>query len=91
MLKVFSVHIHLGRGMDQCTRNSNAVSTEIQAACRRAAKSVCVVTSSRYTNPLRLSHRKTNPPVRDLVIVAAIDSHHYDRSNEPRIGAQKCT
>ncbi|GBM12748.1 hypothetical protein AVEN_173710-1 [Araneus ventricosus] len=35
------------------TRYSIAGSAEVQAACRRATKSICVVTTSRYTSSLR--------------------------------------
>ncbi|GBN87654.1 hypothetical protein AVEN_91199-1 [Araneus ventricosus] len=46
------------------TRCSIAGSTEVQAACRRATKSICVVTTSRYTSSLRWPHRKNSNGVR---------------------------
>ncbi|GBO41050.1 hypothetical protein AVEN_189746-1 [Araneus ventricosus] len=46
------------------TRCSIAGSTEVQAACRRATKSICVVTTSRYTSSLRWPHRKKSNGVR---------------------------
>ncbi|GFX01201.1 hypothetical protein TNCV_4581671 [Trichonephila clavipes] len=46
------------RGRDKCASLSRAQSTEVQAACRRATKSVCVVTASRYINSLRLPQKK---------------------------------
>ncbi|GFY34216.1 hypothetical protein TNCV_2505191 [Trichonephila clavipes] len=33
-------------------------STEVQAACKRATKFVCVVTTSRFTKSLRRPHRE---------------------------------
>ncbi|GFV75212.1 hypothetical protein TNCV_3190611 [Trichonephila clavipes] len=44
--------------MDECTRHNNVVYAEGQDACRRANKSVCVVTMSRYTKSSRLSLRR---------------------------------
>ncbi|GBN82224.1 hypothetical protein AVEN_207336-1, partial [Araneus ventricosus] len=44
------------------TRCSIAGSTEVQAACRRATKSICVVSTSRYTSSLRWPIGK-NPTV----------------------------
>ncbi|GFX15434.1 uncharacterized protein TNCV_3303631 [Trichonephila clavipes] len=40
------------------------MSTEVQAACRRETTSVCVVTTSRCTNSLKLSHRQKSNSVR---------------------------
>ncbi|GFV48974.1 uncharacterized protein TNCV_2164641 [Trichonephila clavipes] len=40
------------------TRHSTEGSTEVQAACRRETRSICVVTTSRYTSSLRYPHRK---------------------------------
>ncbi|GBM12420.1 hypothetical protein AVEN_55266-1 [Araneus ventricosus] len=48
------------------TRCSIAGSTEVQAACRLATKSICVVTTSRYTNSLRWPHRKKSNGVRSV-------------------------
>ncbi|GFT90579.1 hypothetical protein TNCV_2729251 [Trichonephila clavipes] len=44
--------------MEECARRT--VSTKVQVACRRATKSVCVVTTSRYINSLRLLHKNSN-------------------------------
>ncbi|GBL92932.1 hypothetical protein AVEN_54586-1 [Araneus ventricosus] len=79
------------------TRCSIAGSTEVQAACRRATKSIFVVTTSRYTSSLRWPHRKksngvrcgergghrTGPP-------RPIQRPGYSTSSQPRTGAQKC-
>ncbi|GBN39566.1 hypothetical protein AVEN_130951-1 [Araneus ventricosus] len=62
------------------TRCSVAGCTQVQAACRRATKSICVVTTSRYTNSLRWPHRK-NPKGEDLANVAAIEPDPHVRSS----------
>ncbi|GFV18263.1 hypothetical protein TNCV_252241 [Trichonephila clavipes] len=56
--------------MDECLLRCYTVSTKVQAASRRSTKSDCVVTSSRFANSLRYSHRK-NSTVLYLVIVTA--------------------
>ncbi|GFV91833.1 hypothetical protein TNCV_2975051 [Trichonephila clavipes] len=60
MFKVSVVYIEAGLSTlwNRGTRRRSTVSTEVQAACRRATKSICEVTSSRYTNSLRLPHRR---------------------------------
>ncbi|GFT75678.1 hypothetical protein TNCV_5059831 [Trichonephila clavipes] len=62
MIKVSAVRILTGLnalcGMDECTRCSSAVSTEIHVKCRQTTKSVYVVSTFRYTKSLRLLHRK---------------------------------
>ncbi|GFV04587.1 hypothetical protein TNCV_294641 [Trichonephila clavipes] len=55
--------------MNVITRRSTAGSTEVQSACRRATKSICVVTTSPYTSTFRLPSRK-NPTV------SAVEAHH---------------
>ncbi|GFU81742.1 hypothetical protein TNCV_3086541 [Trichonephila clavipes] len=49
--------------MDECLCVSSLVYTEVQAACKRAYKFVGAVTTSRYTNPLKLSHMKRSSTV----------------------------
>ncbi|GFX85508.1 hypothetical protein TNCV_3716801 [Trichonephila clavipes] len=44
--------------MDEHPRRTAHKFTEVQVACRRATKYVCVVTTSRYTNSLRMFHGK---------------------------------
>ncbi|GFW74678.1 hypothetical protein TNCV_962531 [Trichonephila clavipes] len=54
MFKASTVHIgrleRAGKCMSHSTRRSSTVSIEEQAARRRATKSVCVVTTSRYVS-----------------------------------------
>ncbi|GFU85258.1 uncharacterized protein TNCV_2385651 [Trichonephila clavipes] len=67
IFKVSAVHVEAGlstpwNGCHQC--RSIAETTEIQAACRRATKSICVITTSEYTSSLRWFHRKKSNGVR---------------------------
>ncbi|GBN46377.1 hypothetical protein AVEN_182076-1 [Araneus ventricosus] len=76
---------------------SIAGSTEVQAACRRATKSICVVTTSRYTSSLRWPYRKKSNGVRSgergghrTGPPRPIQRPGYSISSQPRTGAQKC-
>lgn len=60
------------RGRDECKHRSSSMCTEVQAACARVTKSVCVVTTSRYTNSWKWPVGK-NPMMWDLAIVATIE------------------
>ncbi|GFT15433.1 hypothetical protein TNCV_3264521 [Trichonephila clavipes] len=64
MFKVHSRQAGVNRGMDEFTRRSSVVPTELQAACGRDTVSVCVITTSQNTKSLRLPHRKKSSGVR---------------------------
>ncbi|GFV60708.1 transposable element Tcb1 transposase [Trichonephila clavipes] len=50
-------------GMDEILRRSSAVGTEVYAARRRATKSICVVTTSPYTNSFKWPQLEKIPTV----------------------------
>ncbi|GFY11120.1 hypothetical protein TNCV_4471061 [Trichonephila clavipes] len=81
--------------MDECIHRSRAVSSEVQATCRRATKSVCVVPRTLYTSSLRMSFKKKSHKSGDF------DSHRtgpsrsiqrswYLISSQSCAEAQKC-
>ncbi|GFT45059.1 hypothetical protein TNCV_3790511 [Trichonephila clavipes] len=83
--------------MDACTRPPSAVSTEVQAACRRPTESVSVGTTSRYFNFLRLpyggkinSWSSSDYGGRRTRLQRPIQFLEYAISSQSRTGAHKC-